>query len=316
MIPKAPGMHLRQLLYVREIVERGFRVGDAARALHTSQPSVSRQVQALEHELGVAIFVRRNKRFLGLTKPGAEVLRIAGRVLRDTENLRLIAQEFTGNAVGSLTVSTSHTQARYVLPRVVRAFASMHPDVTVILRQGAPHQTVQWVHDGEADLSISSDSTADIPDDVVLLPCYDHHKIVLVPADHPLLALKSLTLKALARYPLITYGTSSVTNAFVMQAFAAARLTPKIVLTATDVDVMKTYVKSGLGVAIVAELAYDAKEDRTLRAIGARHLFAPSRISIGIAKNSYLRSYAYDFIRLFSPDLTRTHVESAVFADR
>ena len=307
-------MHLKQLLYVREIVDRGFKVGDAANALHTSQPSVSRQVQALENELGITIFVRQNKRFLGLTKPGAEVLKIARRVLRDTENLRQVGHEYTGLASGSLTVSTSHTQARYVLPRVVRAFTSMHPDVTVILRQGTPHQTVQWVHDGEADLSISSDSTVEVPD-VVLLPCYDHHKIVLVPAGHPLLAQKRLTLQALAQYPLITYDTSSVTNAFVTEAFAAAGLAPKIVLTASDVDVMKTYVKSGMGVAIVVELAYDAKEDRTLRAIAARHLFAPSRISIGIARNSYLRTYAYDFIGLFSPELTRERVERAVFGE-
>ena len=308
-------MHLKQLLYVREIAERGFKVGDAAAALHTSQPSVSRQVQALEVELGFTIFVRQKKRFLGLTRPGAEVLKIARRVLRDTEGLKLVGQEFGDDAGGSLTVSTSHTQARYVLPRVVRAFAAMHPNVTVILRQGTPAQTVQWVHNGEADLSIASQSTTSVPDDVALLPCYDHHKVVLVPARHPLLAHKRLTLQALARHPLITYDTSSVTNAFVVDAFARERLTPKIVLTATDVDVMKTYVKSGLGVAVVAQLAYDRKEDRALRAIDAGHLFAPSRISIGVAKSSYLRSYVYDFIRLFSAELTREKVDRAVFGD-
>jgi LysR family cys regulon transcriptional activator len=241
------------------------------------------------------------------------VLKVARRVLRETDSLRLVGQEYADAASGSLSVSTSHTQARYVLPRVVKAFTAMHPNVTVILRQGTPAQTMQWVHHGDADLAISSNSTAPVPADVALLPCYDHQKIVLVPAGHPLLEAKRLTLKALAGYPLITYDTSSVTNAFVLDAFAAEKLTPKIVLTATDVDVMKTYVKSGLGVAIVAELAYDREEDATLRAIDAKHLFAASRISIGIAKNSYLRSYAYDFIRLFSPELTREKVDRAVF---
>jgi LysR family cys regulon transcriptional activator len=305
-------MQLKQLLCVQEIVERGFRVGDAAVALHTSQPSVSRQVQALEKELGVRIFIRHNKRFLGLTQPGAEVLKIVRRVLRDTDNLRHVGAEYTDQASGSLTVSTSHTQARYVLPRVIQAFAALHPNVTVILRQGPPPQTAQWVHDGEADLSISPDATVPVPD-VVLLPCYDHQKIVLVPVGHPLLAEKPLTLEALAGYPLITYDTKFVTTAYVANAFAAGKLVPKIVLTATDVDVMKTYVKSGLGVAIVPKLAYDRKEDRTLRAIDAKHIFAPSRISIGIAKNRYLRSYAYDFIRMVSPNLTREMIDSAVF---
>lgn len=305
-------MQLKQLMYVHEIVERGFKVGEAAVALHTSQPSVSRQVQALENELGVMIFVRQNKRFLGLTKPGAEVLKIARRVLRDTDNLRHVGEEYTDQASGSLTVSTSHTQARYVLPRVIQAFAALHPNVTVILRQGPPLHTAQWVHDGQADLSISPDATEPVPD-VVLLPCYEHQKIVLVPVKHPLLAKKPLTLKALAEYPLITYDTKFVTSAYVANAFAAEKLVPKIVLTATDVDVMKTYVKSGLGVAIVPELAYDRKEDRALRAIDARHIFAPSRISIGIAKNGYLRSYAYDFIQMVSPNLTREMIERAVF---
>jgi LysR family transcriptional regulator, cys regulon transcriptional activator len=305
-------MQMKQLLFLREIVDHRFNVSDAAAALHTSQPSVSRQVQALEDELGVIVFVRRKKRFLGLTKPGTEVLKIARRILRDTHSLRNVGKDYSNHDAGSLTISTSHTQARYVLPRVIQSFTDQHPKVGVILRQGTPLQTAEWVHSGEADLSISSES-AHQPSDVVLLPCYDHHKIVLVPAAHPLLAVQPLTLEALSDYPLITYDTQFLTNSVVMRAFESKNLRPKVVLSATDVDVMKTYVKCRLGVAILAELAYDKEEDQMLRAMDARHLFAPSRISIGVAKNSYLRNYVFDFISLFSPNLTRAVVERAIF---
>ena len=305
-------MRLRQLLFLREIVDRGFHVSETAGALHTSQPSVSRQIQALELELGVPIFVRGKKRFLGLTKPGEEALRIARRILKDAERLKNLSQDCSDEDSGILTVSTSHTQARYVLPRVIRSFTEQHPKVSVILRQGTPLQTVEWVHNGEADLSISSESGHQLSD-VVQLPCYDQHKIVLVPDGHPLLEIRPVTLEALADYPLITYDNQSLTRLVVMRAFESKRLQPKIVLSATDVDVMKTYVKSGLGIAIVVELAYDQAEDRTLRAIDVRHLFPPSHISIGIAKNSYLRSYVFQFIRLFSPGLTKSVVERAIF---
>ncbi|MCC7486188.1 MAG: LysR family transcriptional regulator [Burkholderiales bacterium] len=305
-------MHLKQLLFLREVVDRQFSVSEAAAALHTSQPSVSRQVHALEDELGVKIFVRRKKRFRGLTKPGTEILRVARRILRETDSLRNLGRDYLDRDSGTLTISTSHTQARYVLPRVVQSFTRAHPGVSVILRQGTPLQTMEWVQSGEADLSLSSESGRH-PEDVVLLPCHDHHKIVLVPRGHPLLAVRPLTLQALADYPLITYDSQFLTNSVVLAAFDSHHLQPKVVLSATDVDVMKTYVKSGLGIAIVVELAYDEKEDPTLRALDARHLFAPSRISIGVARNGYLRSYAFDFIRLYSPALTRANVERAIF---
>lgn len=305
-------MHLKQLTFLCRIVDEGFNVSDAAVALHTSQPSVSRQIRALEEELGVEVFVRGKKRFLGLTKPGAEVLRIARHVLRDMDNLKNVGNEYMSQEGGILTVATSHTQARYILPRVIRKFTEQHPKVSLILRQGTPLQTAEWVSNGEADIAISSES-AHPPSDVVLLPCYDQHKVVLVPAGHPLLSVQSLTLEALAEHPLITYGTQFLTHSHVMHAFDAKNLRPKFVLSATDVDVMKTYVKHGLGVAIVAELAYDREADSTLRAIAAKHLFPPSRISIGIEKNSYLRSFVFDFILAFSPSLTRAVVERAIF---
>lgn len=304
-------MHLRQLLFLCEIVDHGFSVSEAAAALHTSQPSVSRQVQALEGELGITVFVRGKRRFLGLTKPGAEVVQIARRVLRDTENLRTLGRDYGAHESGTLTISTSHTQARYVLPHVIQAFAKKHPNVSVILRQGTPSQTTEWVHSGEADLSISSESDRQ-PADVVLLPCYDQHKIVLVPRAHRLLAVRPLTLEALCEYPLITYDPQYLTSSVIARAFEAKSLKPKIVLSATDVDVMKTYVRSGLGIAIVVALAYDRDDRKKLCAIDARHLFPPSHISIGIARNAYLRSYAFDFIRLFSPMLTRAAVERAI----
>src|SRR5688572_11437147 len=262
-------MTLQQFRYVCEIVDRGFSVSRAAASLHTSQPSMSRQVQALEKELGFAVFTRTKRKILGLTKPGGEVLEVARKVLRATDGLRHIASDFSDGDAGTLVVTTSHTHARYVLPRVIQEFNRRHPKVRVTLRQGNPTQVAQWVSAGEADLSICSTPTREITG-IALLPCYEQHKVVLTPSKHPLLRAKPLTIAALALYPLITYDTDFTTHSQVMRAFEKAGYEPNVILSATDVDVMKTYVKCGLGVAIIAGLAYDPAEDRTLRAIDAR----------------------------------------------
>ncbi|MCX7136926.1 MAG: CysB family HTH-type transcriptional regulator [Proteobacteria bacterium] len=308
-------MKLQQLRFLCEIVDRELSISNAAAALHTSQPSVSRQIQALEKELGVAVFARSRKRILGLTKPGIEVLQIARRMVRDAENLSQVGNEFTAKDSGDLVITTSHTHARYVLPSVIKKFAAEYPKVRVILRQGNPTQIAEWASSGDADLSISSEPIRPIPN-LVLLPCYDHPKVVLTPLKHPLLGKRALTIEELARSPLITYDSEFATHAQVMRAFESRQLKPNIILSATDVDVMKTYVKHGMGVAIVASLAYDAKEDRALRSIDARHLFESNKIYVGIRRHSYLRGYVFRFIRLFSPKLTREIVERAVFASQ
>ena len=304
-------MTLQQLRYVCEIVERGFSVSKAAAALHTSQPSMSRQIRALEKELGITIFVRSKRRLLGLTSPGVEVCDVARKTLRSTEALRHIGKDFLGKDSGTLVVTTSHTHARYVLPKVIQAFTKMYPKVRVTLRQGNPLQVAQWVSSGEADLLICSKAIREVSG-IVLLPCYDQHKVVLVPRGHPLLKARPLTIEALAHHPLITYDTDFPTHSQVMRAFDECGLEPNVILSATDVDVMKAYVKCGLGVAIVAKLAYDRTEDRELRAIEARHLFQSNKIYIGVQKHAYLRQYAYDFMRLFAPSMTQEKVEQAV----
>ena len=305
-------MKLQQLRFLCEVVDRGLSISGAASALHTSQPSVSRQIQALEKELGVAVFERSRKRILALTKPGMEVLQVARRMVHDAENLGRLADEFTARDSGDLVITTSHTHARYVLPSVIKKFAAEYPQVRVILRQGNPTQIAEWASSGAADLSISSEPIRPIPN-LALLPCYDHPKIVLTPLKHPLLRARPLTIEALAQYPLITYDSEFATHSQVMRAFERRQLEPNVILSATDVDVMKTYVKHGMGVAIVAALAYDPKEDRALRAVDARHLFEANKIYVGIRKHTYLRGYVFRFIRLFSPRLSRDMVERAVF---
>jgi LysR family cys regulon transcriptional activator len=304
-------MTLQQLKYVCEIVDRGFSVSRAATSLHTSQPSMSRQLQALEKELGFAIFARSKRKILGLTKPGGEVMEVARKVLRATDGLRHIGSDFFARDSGSLVVTTSHTHARYVLPKVIQEFNRRYPKVRVTLRQGNPTQVAQWTSSGEADLSICSSPTRQVTG-LALLPCYDQHKVVLTPRKHPLLKSRPLTIEALAHHPLITYDTDFTTHSQVMRAFEKAGHEPNVILSATDVDVMKAYVKCGLGVAIVAGLAYNAREDRELRAIDARHLFESNKIFIGIQKHTYVRGYALDFIRLFAPSMTKEKVVQAV----
>jgi LysR family cys regulon transcriptional activator len=306
-------MTLQQLKYVCEIVERGFSVSKAAMALHTSQPSMSRQIQALEKELAVTIFVRSKRRLLDLTNPGAEVYAVARKTLRATDSLRHIGKDFFAKDSGTLVVTTSHTHARYVLPKVIQAFTKMYPKVRVSLRQGNPLQVAEWVSSGEADLLICSKPVRAVPG-LVLLPCYDQHKVVLVPRGHALLESRPLTIEALAQYPLITYDTDFPTHSQVMRAFDQHGLEPNVILSATDVDVMKAYVKCGLGVAIVAALAYDSREDREVRAIEAKHLFQSNKIYIGVQKHAYLRNYAFDFMRLFAPTVTQEKVEQAMAA--
>lgn len=303
-------MNLRQVRCLVQVVDSGMSISKASAALNSSQPSISRHVLALEDELGIQIFSRSKKRLTGLTRAGAEAVRVARALLREAENLHNIGRDHGEREDRSITIAASHTHARYSLPPVVQAFRKKYPRVRLVLRQGEPAQITEWVATGNADLSISAEPASASPD-VVLFPCYDYHRIVLTPRNHPLLKVRRLTLKALAEYPLITYEPTFKVYRQVMDVFAHAGLDPDFVLSATDVDVMKTYVKCGMGLAIVASLAYDREEDKTLRAIDAKHLFPPVTIKLGLRRGAYVPAYTYDFIELFAPQLKRDIIEAA-----
>jgi len=308
-------MNLQQLKYLNEIVRRDLNISDAAAALYTSQPGISKQVKLLEEELGIDIFVRNGKRIVDLTEPGRAVLDIARRVLRETDNLKQVGQEFSRQDRGSLTIATTHTQARYALPQVIKAFTLSYPEVKLGLHQGSPTQIAEMVLSGEADIGIATESIA-LYDELVTLPCYEWHHCVVVPPKHPLLLEKRLTLKKLAQYPLITYDFAFTGRNKINQAFSEAGIEPNIALTAIDADVIKTYVELGLGVGIVAQMAFIPERDRHLRMLDAGHLFQPSTTRIAIRQNQYLRGFAYHFIKLFAPQLTHEVVAQALHLTR
>ena len=308
-------MNLQQLRYLNEIVRRDLNISDAAAALYTSQPGISKQVKLLEEELGIDIFVRNGKRIVDLTEPGRAVLDIARRVLRETDNLKQVGQEFSRQDRGSLTIATTHTQARYALPQVIKAFTLSYPEVKLGLHQGSPTQIAEMVLSGEADIGIATESIA-LYDELVTLPCYEWHHCVVVPPKHPLLLEKRLTLKTLAQYPLITYDFAFTGRNKINQAFSEAGIEPNIALTAIDADVIKTYVELGLGVGIVAQMAFIPERDRHLRMLDAGHLFQPSTTRIAIRQNQYLRGFAYHFIKLFAPQLTHEVVAQALHLTR
>ena len=303
-------MKLQQLRYLVEVARRGLNVSEAALALHTSQPGISKQIRALEDELGVEVFERRGKRLTAVTEPGKAVIEIAERVLAETANLKRAGAEFADEKLGTLTIATTHTQARYALPRAVAAFKRRYPGVRLLIHQGNPSQICEQVIAGEADLAIATEQIAGHPE-LVSLPCYQWNRCVVVPPRHALLKAKPLTLEALAAHPIVTYDFAFANRSLVQKAFEAKALAPNVVLTALDADVIKTYVELGLGVGIMARMAFDAKRDRGLRAIDASHLFESSTTRLGIKRGAWLRRYAYDFIEFFAPHLPRALVERA-----
>lgn len=304
-------MNLQQLRYLNEIVKQGLKISDAADALYTSQPGVSKQIKLLEDELGIEIFVRNGKRITAITEPGKAILEIAQRMLHDADNLKHVSEEFRAQDSGTLTVATTHTQARYALPPVVKEFIKRYPKVRLNLHQGSPTQIAQQVLNGEADLAIATESLA-LYDELVTLPCYEWHHCVITPPKHPLLAEKKLTLEKLAQYPVITYDFAFSGRGKINAAFQAKGLAPNIVLTAIDADVIKTYVELGLGIGIVAQMAFIPERDKHLRMLDAAHLFQPSTTRIAIRRNEYLRGYSYEFIELFAPHLTRKGINEAL----
>jgi len=305
-------MNFQQLRSIREAARCGFNLTEVANVLFTSQPGVSRQIRELEEELGVEIFERNGKRLIGLTEPGKGILHIVERLLLEAENLRQASQEYAGEQSGTLSIATTHTQARYVLPRVVQAFRAAFPQVRIALQQSAPEHIAEWVMSGKADVGIATEGLSQFKD-LVSFPCYTWHHVVVVPQGHPLLALKHpITLEELAAHSLITYDVGFTGRGHIDDAFRKAGIEKDIVLTAMDSDVIQQYVALGLGVGIVASMAIDQGKHHGLEAIEASHLFAPNITRLAVRRGAYLRAYTYDFILQFAPELKRADIVAAL----
>lgn len=304
-------MKLQQLRYIVEIQRRGLNVSEAAEALFTSQPGISKQVRMLEDELGVVIFERSGKRFTGVTESGKALLAIAERILREAENMKRVGAEYAGGNSGKLVLAATHTQARYALPTVVRDFMSKYPDVRLEMHQGHPTQIAEWVSNGEADIGIATEALDQFPH-LVTLPVRQWSHSIIAPEGHPILACPAIGLVDLVRWPLITYDVAFAGRSRINQAFERAGVTPNIALTALDSDVIKTYVGLGLGLGLISSLAFDARRDTGLVAIDAGHLFESNTTRIALRRGTYLRRFDYDFIALFAPHLLRPVVDVAM----
>lgn len=304
-------MNFQQLRSIREAARCGFNLTEVANVLYTSQPGVSRQIRELEEELGVDIFVRNGKRLTGLTEPGKGILQIVERLLLEAENLHRASKDYAGVERGTLTIATTHTQARYVLPSVVKTFRDAFPDVRIALQQSSPEHIAEWVLSGKADIGIATEGLSEF-DDLVSFPCYRWHHAIVVPHGHPLLDRPVVTLADLGRHPLITYDQGFTGRSHIDAAFDAQGMTPDIVLTAMDSDVIQQYVALGLGVGIIASMALEREGGKGLRPIDASHLFAPNVTRLAVRRGAYLRAYMVDFILQFAPELTRPAVEAAL----
>ena len=308
-------MNFQQLRIVREAVQRGYNLTEVANALYTSQSGVSKHIKDLEDELGVELFVRRGKRLLGLTEPGKALAVIAERMLLDAKNIKRLAEQFSNSEQGSLSIATTHTQARYALPQVVRRFKAAFPRVHLLLHQAGPTEIVALLQSGEADIGIATEALDGHPS-FATFPFYEWTHDVVVPAGHPLAdAAPPLTLERLAEQPLISYHPGYTGRGQIDAAFAAAGLLPDWVMSALDADVIKTYVEIGLGVGIVAAMAFDAARDSGLRRIAAGHLFGPNTTRLAVRRGHYLRGYAYRFLEECSPALTASTLRAALGGD-
>ena len=304
-------MNLHQFRFVQEAVRRNLNLTEAAKALHTSQPGVSKAIIELEDELGIEIFARHGKRLKRVTEPGEHVLKSIDLILREVSNLKRIGEQYCMEDSGTLSIATTHTQARYVLPEKVAALRTAFPKVNISLHQGSPDQVARMLIDGVAEIGIATESLADYAE-LVTLPCYEWQHMIVLPIDHPLAGKTSITLEDVAQEPLITYHPSFTGRTKIDRAFAEHKLEPRIALEAIDSDVIKTYVETGMGIGIVAGHAYDPDRDRNLKVIQAGHLFGNNVTHLGVKQGAYLRSFVYTFIELFSPTLTKKIVEQAM----
>ncbi|MDP2256716.1 MAG: CysB family HTH-type transcriptional regulator [Polaromonas sp.] len=305
-------MNLHQFRFVQEAVRRNLNLTETAKALHTSQPGVSKAIIELEEELGVEIFARHGKRLKRVTEPGDHVLKSIEIIMREVGNLRRIGEQFSAQDSGTLSIATTHTQARYVLPQSVAKLREAFPKVNVSLHQGSPDQVARMLLDEVAEIGIATESLAQY-DDLVTLPCYEWQHMLVMPLDHPLAKNEHITLEDLAREPLITYHPSFTGRTKIDQAFAAKHLHPRIALEAIDSDVIKTYVRLGLGVGIVAEMAIrDDGTNTDLLALPAGPLFGVNVARVAFKRSAYLRNFVYKFAELLSDKLNRDLITKAM----
>jgi LysR family cys regulon transcriptional activator len=303
-------MKLQQLRYIWEVAHHDLNVSATAQSLYTSQPGISKQIRLLEDELGVEVFARSGKHFTRVTPAGEAILKTAGEILRKAESIKQLAQEFSHEQKGSLSLATTHTQARYALPSTIRKFIGLYPEVALHMHQGTPMQISEMAADGTVDFAIATEAL-ELFSDLVMMPCYSWNRCIVVPRDHPLTQLSKLTLKAVADHPIVTYVFGFTGRSRLDEAFMKEGLTARVVFTATDADVIKTYVRLGLGIGIVARMAFDEDNDSDLVALDASHLFVASVTKIGFRRGTFLRGFMYEFIEMFAPHLTREVVEEA-----
>lgn len=307
-------MNFQQLRIVRETVQQSFNLTEVGASLHTSQSGVSKHIKDLEEELGIEIFVRRGKRLIGLTEPGKDVVELAQRILRDVKNIKRVAEHFTAKDAGTLTLATTHTQARYALPAVVSEFTKAFPDVRLVLQQASPSEIVALLQSGEADIGIATEALADEPE-LATFAYYEWKHAVVVPQGHPLDGRSSVALQDLAPYPIVTYTEGFTGRGRIDRAFAKAGLSPHIAMSALDADVIKAYVELGLGVGIVASMSFEPDRDRTLRLVPIDDVFGANTTYIAVRRGTYLRGYTCRFIELCSPSLSENAIRAATNAD-
>lgn len=307
-------MNFQQLRIIRETVKRNYNLTEVANALFTSQSGVSKHIKDLEDELGITLFVRKGKRFLGLTEPGKELVAIVERMLLDARNIKQLAEQFSNSEQGSLTIATTHTQARYILPPVVSEFKKLFPNVHLVLMQAHPTEIVQLLQDGQADIGIATEALGEAAN-LAHFPFYEWSHAVIVPKGHALEQKPFVTLEDLAEHPLITYYQGITGRQRIDNAFAEAGIVPNIVLSALDSDVIKTYVELGLGIGILASMSFSPQRDQNLTLIDAARLFEVNTAQIAMRYGHYLRSYAYRFIELCSPKLKADYVKAILNAD-
>lgn len=303
-------MKLQQLRYIWEVAHHDLNVSATAQSLYTSQPGISKQIRLLEDELGVEVFSRSGKHLTRITPAGESILQTAGEILRKVDSIKQVAQEFSNERKGSLSIATTHTQARYVLPKIISQFIGQYPDVSLHMHQGTPMQISEMAADASVDFAIATEAL-ELFSDLIMMPCYSWNRCIVVPKNHPLTQLSRLTLEDVAQHPIVTYVFGFTGRSKLDEAFMTKGLAPKVVFTAADADVIKTYVRLGLGIGIVAKMAFDEELDSDLVALDASHLFATSITKIGFRKGSFLRGFMFDFLEQFAPHLTREVVTQA-----
>lgn len=303
-------MKLQQLRYIWEVAHHDLNVSATAQSLYTSQPGISKQIRLLEDELGVEVFARSGKHLTRITPAGEIIIKVAGEILRKVGGIKQIAQEFSNERKGDLAIATTHTQARYALPNVIRSFIQEYPDVSLHMHQGTPMQISEMASDGTVDFAIATEAL-DHFSDLIMMPCYKWNRCIIVPKNHPLVQLSELSLEELVKFPLVTYVFGFTGRSKLDDAFSSKGLNPNVVFTAADADVIKTYVRLGLGVGIIAKMAYDDQIDSDLVALDASKLFTASTTKIGFRKGTFLRGYMYEFISRFAPHLTKEIVDKA-----